>query len=119
MIIDEALVGQVRLLTADVAADEAARILTDDQVQGFLDLNDANVRRAAADALDAIAISEALVSKVIRTQDLATDGAKVAAALQARAAQLRAQADAADVDAGDVFEVVEFRGGCGPELAGW
>ena len=113
---DPVLIDQVRLLIADVGTEQ---ILTDGQVGGFLDLNDANVRRAAADALDAIAISEALVSKVIRTQDLATDGSKVAATLQARAAQLRLQADAADADVDGGLQVVEFRGTCGPELAGW
>jgi hypothetical protein len=113
---DAALVAQVRLLTADVGTGDR-QILTDEQVQGYLDLNDANVRRAAADVLDAIAVSEVLVSKVIRTQDLTTDGAKVAAALQARAAQLRAQAD--DADEAGAFDIVEFRGLPGPELAGW
>lgn len=100
--------GQVRLLIADVSDDPAKLVLTDAQVTGFLSLNAGNVRRAAADALDAIATSEALVSKVIRTQDLATDGAKVAAALQTKAAQLRAQADTADDALDDgLFDVVD------------
>lgn len=116
MAVDASLVAQVRLLIADVGTGDR-QILTDEQVGGYLELNALNVRRAAADALDAIAVSEALVSKVIRTQDLATDGTKVAATLQARAVQLRAQAD--DTDEGDSFEIVEFRGSCGPELAGW
>lgn len=115
---DDALIAQVRLLTADVGTGEN-QVLTDLQVGGYLDLNDGNVRRAAADVLDAIAISEALVSKVIRTQDLATDGSKVAATLQARAAQLRAQADAQDADVDGGLEIVEFDGLPGPELAGW
>lgn len=113
---DATLVAQVRLLIADVGTGDR-QVLDDTQVGDYLDLNDGNVRRAAADALDAIAVSEVLVSKVIRTQDLATDGTKVAAALQARAVQLRAQAD--DADSGGTFDVIEFRGGCGPELAGW
>jgi len=97
---------QVRLLITDVSTDPAKRILTDDQVDGFLELAGGIVKLAAAEALDAIAVSELLVSKVIRTQDLATDGAKVAAALQARAATLRAQA-AADSDDGFVFAVID------------
>lgn len=88
---------QVRALIADVDTDQ--QIVDDVQIETYLDLNDGNPRRAAADALDAIAVSELLVSKVIRTQDLQTDGAKVAAELRARAKDLRAQADAADAQA--------------------
>lgn len=117
---------QLRLLISDV--DENRQVLTDDHVEGYLSLygvtpTAANaspstvpmhtVRRAAADALDAIATSETLVSKVIRTQDLSTDGPKVADALRRQATALRAQADvdedAAAVDDGEgMFDVVEF-----------
>lgn len=90
-------IRRTRHLVADL--DDANKVLTDYQYETFLDLNDGNIRRAAADALDAIAVSELLVSKVIRTQDLQTDGAKVAAELRARAKDLRAQADAADEQA--------------------
>lgn len=96
--------GKVRLLIADV--DQTRPVLTDEQVTGYLALHDADassatpwqVRRAAADALDAIATSEALVSKVIKTQDVSTDGAKVADALRKQAASLRAQADQLEAD---------------------
>ena len=99
-------VGQVRLLTADVT--EGDFLLEDDVITGYLSLNGDNVRRAAADALDAIASSETLVSKAIRTQDLATDGAKVADSLRKHAAVLRAQADDADDAADDgFFDVVD------------
>lgn len=104
-------IGQVRLIIADVDEDEL--ILDDAMIQGYLTLNGDNVRRAAADALDAIASSEALVSKVIRTQDLATDGAKVADALRKHADRLRAQADADDDDF--AFEIVPPATGCRPE----
>lgn len=98
--------GQVRLLTADV--DETNLTLTDAMVDGFLALNQVtdplatdaprgSVKRAAADALAAVATSEVLLSKVIRTGDgLATDGAKVAAELRAQAVALRVQAAADD-----------------------
>lgn len=108
--------GQVRLLIADV--DETALLLADDQVRGLLAMHGvpadaadapvAAVRRAAADALDTIASSEALVSKKIRSQDLNTDGPAVAAALRAHAAQLRALADTADDDVVDPVTVLEF-----------
>ena len=97
---------QVRLLISDV--DPNNLVLTDAQVTGFLAINDGNVRRAAADALDTIATSEVLVSKVIRTQDLSTDGTKVATVLRDQAKALRAQADAADSAADDgVFDVID------------
>lgn len=80
-------IGQVRLLIADTS--ETAPILTDSQISGYLSLNADSVRRAAADALDAIASSETLVSKVIKTQDLSTNGPAVAADLRAHADRLR------------------------------
>ena len=99
-------VTQARLLMSDVGS---TKILSDEQVQGYLDLNDGNVRRAAADALDAVATSEVLVSKVIRTQDLDTDGAKVADALRKHADRLRQLAAAQDAidDSWDGFDVVD------------
>lgn len=119
-------VAQVRLLIADLGGDPT---FTDEQLAGFLALNGATdsaatpaqVRRAAADALDAIATSEALVSKVIRTQDLTTDGAKLADALRKQAATLRAQADAEDADdEGGFLDAAEFHPypAVGPELTG-
>ena len=97
---------QLRLLISDV--DETRQVLTDGHVEGYLSLHGVTptaattagsgvpmhtIRRAAADALDAIATSEVLVSKVIRTQDLSTDGPKVADALRKQATALRAQAE--------------------------
>lgn len=97
--------GQVRLLISDI--DEANFIFTDDEVAGYLAgygllrndgvLPRSPILRAAADALDAIATSEALVSKVMQTVDgLQTDGAKVANSLRTRADSLRRQADGLD-----------------------
>lgn len=104
----------VRLLVADV--DPANQLFTDAQIDSLLTLEGGNVKLAAAQALDAIASSEVLVSKVIRSQDLQTDGAKVADALRKHAAALREQAQSADDEDG-LFEVVDFEGSCGPELA--
>lgn len=105
--------GRVRLLIPDT--DEAALLFTDEQITAFLAMargtGTALVKRAAAAALAAVASSEALVSKVIKTQDVSTDGAKVSDALLARAATLRDQADAdedADVDDGGGLLVVDF-----------
>ena len=109
--------GQVRLLVSDV--NEASFILTDEMVEGYLSRYGvapdgpvtprAPINRAAADALDAIASSEALVSKVMQTVDgLQTDGAKVANSLRTRADSLRRQADREDDLAEDGLQDAYF-----------
>lgn len=84
-------VGQIRLLIADVDTGED-QIFTDEQLEGYLSITRNSVKRAAADALDAIASSEALTSKVIQTQDRSSNGAAVADALRKHANALRARA---------------------------
>lgn len=112
-------VGKVRLLVCDV--DEDRLVFTDAQIQAFLDLEGGSVKRAAAQAIDTNADNEALASKVLRSQDLSTDGAKVADAMRKHADRLRAQADVEDEDTGSFFEIVDTvdRGPCWPELSGW
>lgn len=102
--------GQVRLLIADT--DEANLLLNDEQIAAFLRLEGGNVKLAAAQALDAIASSEALISKKITTVDGAsTDGPAVAAELRQRAQALREQAAEGlggdDEDAGGLM-IVDF-----------
>lgn len=103
--------GQVRLLINDTGA---APVFTDGEIDAFLTLGGGTalgqVMRAAAQALDTLASNEALLSKVIRTQDLATDGAKVGAELRARAVTLREQADLADDSAEPdaAFGIVDY-----------
>lgn len=107
---------QVRLLIND--RNEA--VFDNEEIDALLALEGDNVRRAAAEALDIIADDEVLTSKVIRTQDLTTDGAKVAESLRKRAVSLRARADQedADDDGGGYFDVVDFPSSDGswPEL---
>lgn len=101
-------IGQVRLLTADL--DPEKPLLADDVLNGYLSLNAQNVLRASADALDAMATSEVLLSRKIRTQDLQTDGPAVAAELRKQASILRTRADAAEqaeVDQ-DWLQVINF-----------
>lgn len=113
--------GQVRLLVSDV--DEDNPILDDTMIAGFLARYGvalsgppsprAPINLAAADALDTIATSEALVGKVISTVDgLKTNGAALAESLRRRATTLREQAatDAAtgDGEQGAYFGVVPF-----------
>lgn len=99
-------VRRVRLLISDT--DPANRIFRVDQIQDFLDLEGGTVKLAAASALEVVARSEALISKVIKTQDLSTDGAKVAAELRASAAELRRQVITAEGEADTGFDVLDF-----------
>lgn len=100
--------ADVRLLIADTSA--ANRIFSTQQIAQFLRLNGDNIRRAAAQALDVMASNEAMVSKVIKTKDLSTDGAKVADSLRKQAAELRRQADDGEDSSDDAsgFEIAEF-----------
>lgn len=119
-------VGQVRLLIPDVEQlispkdpeADAAYIFNDAQIQAFISLYSDNVKRAAAQAKLVLATSEALISKVIKTDDLSTDGAKLGAELRAQAAELRKEADQDDLlDASDAFDIVSFPKTAG--LTGW
>jgi hypothetical protein len=103
-------VGMVRLLATDL--DQVEPLFTDAQIEAMLDL-EGGVKRAAALALETTAVSEALIGKKIRTQDLQTDGPAVAKELRERAALLRKQADTADetaaeADEGFGFDFVDF-----------
>lgn len=99
-------VGQVRLLIPDVEqlgdlanpTNPAAYIFSDPQIQAFLGLYANNVKRAAAQAKLVLSTSEALINKVIKTDDLATDGAKLAQELRAQAQMLMAEADKDDTE---------------------
>ena len=111
------VVGQIRLLIPDTdqlgdPADSsvaAEYIFDDHQIQAFATLYSNNVKRAAAQAKLVLATSEALINKVIRTDDLQTDGAKLGAELRAQAAELNKQADNDDfIDAYDAFEIIDF-----------
>lgn len=114
-------IGQVRLLIPDTevlenlknSLEPATYIFNDSQIQAFLSLYANNVKRAAAQAKLALATSETLINKVIKTDDLMTDGAKLGAELRAQAAELRKEADADDlIDSSDSFTIVD-----GPHIA--
>lgn len=94
--------GKVRLLINDV--DDENRVFEDGEIAAFLALADDAVLLAAALAIETIADNEVLASKVIKTQDLSTDGAKASDALRARAAVLRKQHDEGD----GYFEVIDY-----------
>lgn len=100
-------IGKVRLLITDVV--EATALFDDEQIQAFLDMFSSSVFRAAAQAADTIAFSEVLVSKKIRTQDLATDGPAVAKEMRALAEALRARAGEVDEDGATfAMDIVPF-----------
>lgn len=112
-------IDAVRLLIADPGDTDP--LLTDQQIETLFDLAGGSVHLAAAQALEAIAVSEVLVSKKIRTQSLSTDGPAVSAELRALANRLRATAQAAAdlADTFDGFDIVDTLGGtdgCAPEL---
>jgi hypothetical protein len=113
----DTVVGQIRLLIPDVEqladlsspSTPAEYIFDDAQIQAFASLYSNNVKKAAAQAKLVVASSEALISKVIKTNDLQTDGAKLGAELRAQAKALRDEALQDDAfDASDAFEVVDF-----------
>jgi len=97
-------IGVCRLLATD--SNIALPILQDEEYQAFLNLENEDIKLAAAQALDTIATNEALVYKTIRILDLTTDGSKTAASLMARATALRLQVkeDEAAAEAGTDFD---------------
>lgn len=103
-------VGKVRLEIDDTQVNEPDRTLfSDEEIQVWLD-REGSVELAAADALERIATSEALIGKRIKTLDLQTDGPAVAAALREHAQILRDRAATTDTD-GDGsygFAVAQF-----------
>jgi hypothetical protein len=98
--------GKVRLLIPDT--DETNLVLADAQITALLAM-EIYVKRAAAAAIDLIASNEVMVSKVIKTQDLATDGAKVSVELRARATELRRQVDEDDDATSGNIDIIDFR----------
>ena len=71
-------IGKVRMMIPDRVEDSA--IFEDGEIQAYLDMNDSNVRRAAAEALETIASDEAMTLKVISTLDITTNGASTSSA---------------------------------------
>lgn len=126
-------IGQVRHLIADL--DPINQLFTDEQLQTYLELNDwdtgnkPGIYRAAADALHAVATTEVLLSKKIRSQDVSTDGPAVAKELREQASAFRARADKAEAKAeaeaaatDSFFDIVPFvcdNPAEGAEQRGW
>lgn len=112
------VIGQIRALVPDVEQVDysdsgiSEYMFSDAHLRGLYTIamgnGSARIYRAAASALRALAVSEGLIQKVIRTEDLQTDGAKLASALLAGAKQLDERADAAEEDA-ETMMIVDFQ----------
>lgn len=99
-------IGKVRMVIPDRTESDAFWI--DEEIESLIIENDNNWRRAAANALEIMASDAAIVDRVIRVQNLSTDGAAVSRALLQRAALLRQQAEQVEIAAGDGFDTIEM-----------
>ena len=86
-------------------------LISDAQLQSYIALNKDGLYGAAADALLAIAVNEALISKKIRTEGgLQTDGPAVAGELRRTADEYRKRQKEEDeaLDFENAFEIVDY-----------
>lgn len=114
----ETPVGQIRFLIGDTEqfdydSNGTPRYrMSDAQLGGFSAIaGEGRLFAASAHALRAMAANEILIGKVIKTEDLQTDGAKVGDALRLLARELDTRQSREDDDlayAGNAFEVVDF-----------
>jgi hypothetical protein len=79
-------IGRVRLLAADTGSSP---IFDDDQYAAFLAIEGGNIRLAAAQALDTIASTRALLARKVKVGPLAIDETTAASELRAHAQVLR------------------------------
>lgn len=87
-------------------------LFPDEQIENLLEIAGGNVLRAAGLAMIAVGNSEALISKVIKTQDLATDGSKLQDKWRESGEALLTRADKEDEGkALDYFEIIDFQEG--------
>lgn len=96
--------GIMRVLIGDTDPNNV--IFQDDSLTAFYVL-EGSVKRASAQALDAIAVNELLSQKVVRILGLSVDGAKVAETLHKLAESFRAQADYDESTTAN-FDIAEF-----------
>ncbi|MCP9209725.1 hypothetical protein [Streptomyces cucumeris] len=111
-------IGKIRALVPDVEQVDYSGegtpeyMFSDAHLAGLYAISSgddpARIYRAAASALRALAISEGLIQKVIRTEDLQTDGAKLASALLNGAKALEDRADITEEE-GCGMVIVDFQ----------
>jgi hypothetical protein len=97
--------GRVRMLATDT--DETSLIFTDAQIEGFLAVEYGSVLLGAAQALDTIASSKALLAKKVQIGGLKIDETSVAKSLHERAESLREQARTGDPTVSHI-DVIDF-----------
>ncbi len=114
-------IAQVRALIPDTeAAFDGQTLFSDTEITTYLEIAGGNVLRAAAYAMIAVGNSEALISKVITTQDLSTDGSKVADAFRKGAETFLRRADEIERRESSFFTIIDFPSGYEkPELTEW
>jgi hypothetical protein len=123
---------QIRLLVSDtepVFGDNSDEyIFTDDQINAIYGgVGKNSVLRTAGFLCNTVGNSEALILKVIQTQDLLTNGAQLQASWTKQGAAYIAMADAEDAASGNdssqnFFQIVDYQQGWdlfGPELTEW
>ena len=87
-------------------------LFADAQIENFLTIAGDSVVRAAGLAMIAVGNSEAMINKVIKTQDLQTDGAKLQAQWRESGQALLDRADKEDENkALDFFQIIDYRAG--------
>lgn len=99
-----------RLIPDTEEVFDGETLFTDEDIQIYLEIG-VSPYRAAGLAMIAIANSEAIISKIIRTQDLQTDGAKLSEAILKNAQLMFARADKEDELAnGFYMNIVDYNG---------
>lgn len=109
-------VGRVRYLISDTKqldydSEGTPRFrLSDDEISAYVGMSgEARLYAASAHALRSLAANEILIGKVIKTEDLASDGAKVGDALRLLAREMDSRQKAEDEDLAfteNAFEIV-------------
>lgn len=103
----------VRVLIPDTDAVFGAAkdeyLFADEELAKFLEVTGGSVLRAAGYAMIAVGNSEALISKVIKTQDLSTDGSKLQNQWRESGLAMFDRADKEDAaNAMDFFDIIDF-----------
>lgn len=105
-------IGVVRLLVPDMTTDTGDEtgdyLFSDAMLTALLALYNGSVKRAAARGIEIIATDQALLTKVIKTDDLSVNGAVLADALLKQAKALREDADQDDALAAEDAFVIAY-----------
>lgn len=112
-----ALIPDIELLPDPTDPSKMEYVFSDEHLSALIALNNGNIRLAYSDVLYALGTVEALVSKVIKTEDLQTDGAKLMTQFRMQAAEVRRQAKAEDENIGGLILVEGHTPHRHPELS--